>query len=119
MGQDESGEEKPIKYAPQYCHQFHFNCQVSKGHVCCRFPLPPEGHNPNNQRNRIAGVGVRIRPIRLPISRNGNEENENVNHHSGANISQKQQKPQQQAGVLTESLQFNLYLLMIFHTLIY
>ena len=45
IGATEEGgnEEKPVKYAPAYCHNFRLNCQVKAGHVCCRFPLPPTG----------------------------------------------------------------------------
>jgi len=57
------------KFAPAYCARMRFNCQRQAGHVCCRFPLPPEdGDEAGLARTKHASAAgvVRIRPIRLP-----------------------------------------------------
>jgi hypothetical protein len=81
------------RFAPKYCLRFKFDCTSpeKKGHVCCLFPLPIEGNDLGEQSSvresaPSVSVGVRkIRPLRLPSRRNGDESNVGQEHSSGNN----------------------------------
>ena len=68
----QQGDDKPVKYAPNYCLRFRFNCQrpEKKSHVCCLYPQNP---NPSGGEERRPspnyGTAVKFRPVKLPCVR--------------------------------------------------
>merc|ERR1711953_769359 len=62
-----------VKYAPNYCLRFRFNCQSEskRDHVCCLYPLPNGNEAPSRPNNNAM---MKFRPIRLP-NRKNTEEN--------------------------------------------
>ena len=65
---------KEVKYAPNYCLRFRFNCQSEskRDHVCCLYPLPNGNEAPS--RPIANNAMMKFRPIRLP-NRKNTEEN--------------------------------------------
>jgi len=62
-------EEKPVKYAPNYCLRFRFNCDrpEKKSHVCCLYPQNPNPTGGEEKRpNPNYGTAVKFRPVKLP-----------------------------------------------------
>ena len=57
---------KEVKYAPNYCLRFRFNCQSEskRDHVCCLYPLPNGNEAPS--RPIANNAMMKFRPIRLP-----------------------------------------------------
>jgi len=71
----------PVKYAPNYCLRFRFNCNrpEKKSHVCCLYPLPENG-NENQEEKRPTpnyGTAVKFRPVKLPKSNPKKGDNDN------------------------------------------
>merc|ERR1711953_733622 len=62
-----------VKYAPNYCLRFRFNCQSEskRDHVCCLYPLPNGNEAPSRPNSNAM---MKFRPIRLP-NRKNTEEN--------------------------------------------
>jgi len=69
------------RFAPKYCLRFKFDCTSpeKKGHVCCLFPLPIEGNDLGEKSStpyKVPSVKVgvqKIRPLRIPSRRNGDD----------------------------------------------
>lgn len=62
-------ETKPIKYAPNYCLRFRFNCNrpEKKSHVCCLYPQNPNPSGGEEKRpTPNYGTAVKFRPVKLP-----------------------------------------------------
>ncbi len=80
-----------MRYAPRYCLRMRFNCEAQAGHVCCKFPLPPAGADPAAaaQERHQSGPAVRIRPIRLPVTKTAAEINEDSNGDGSKSSSKK------------------------------
>jgi len=77
--------DKPVKYAPNYCLRFRFNCQrpEKKSHVCCLYPQNPNPSGGQEKRpSPNYGTAVKFRPVKLPKVKpkksedDTNEENE-------------------------------------------
>jgi len=76
------------RFAPKYCLRFKFDCSSpeKKGHVCCLFPLPIEGNDlgeNSSSQYKVPSVKVgvqKIRPLRIPSRRNGDDSN--IDEHS-------------------------------------
>ena len=71
----------PVKYAPNYCLRFRFNCNrpEKKSHVCCLYPLPENG-NENEEEKRPTpnyGTAVKFRPVKLPKTNPKKGDNDN------------------------------------------
>lgn len=72
----------PVKYAPNYCLRFRFNCNrpEKKSHVCCLYPLPENG-NENEEEKRPTpnyGTAVKFRPVKLPKTETKKDDNDNT-----------------------------------------
>ena len=70
-------QTKDVKYAPNYCLRFRFNCQreSQKEHVCCLYPLPIDlKANEQARRPTNNGAAIKFRPVRLPNRRKNSEE---------------------------------------------
>jgi len=81
----QQGDDKPVKYAPNYCLRFRFNCQrpEKKSHVCCLYPQNPNPSGGEEKRpSPNYGTAVKFRPVKLPKVKpkksedDTNEENE-------------------------------------------
>jgi len=62
-------ETKPVKYAPNYCLRFRFNCNrpEKKSHVCCLYPQNPNPSGGEEKRpSPNYGTAVKFRPVKLP-----------------------------------------------------
>jgi len=81
------------RFAPKYCLRFKFDCSSpqKKGHVCCLFPLPLDGNKVGEETaipDTVPSVKVgvqKIRPLRLPSRRKGDENNAGQEQSSNGN----------------------------------
>jgi len=80
---------KPVKYAPNYCLRFRFNCNrpEKKSHVCCLYPLPDKGQADQEEKRPTPnyGTAVKFRPVKLPKTNPKKTEIDNNNERGETN----------------------------------
>lgn len=82
-------QQKPVKYAPNYCLRFRFNCNrpEKKSHVCCLYPLPDKDKADQEEKRPTPnyGTAVKFRPVKLPKTNPKKTDNDSNNERGESN----------------------------------